>query len=134
MPLLGVNTTADTTNRLAVASEAILFNNSGYGVQVKVNKNVVGDTASFLFQTGWSGRAEIGTTGDDNFSFKVSADGSTWYTGLSLVVAAKGVPRLPNFTTGNLPSASTAGAGAMAYDTTLSKLVISDGSSWVAQT
>lgn len=75
---LGVNATADTTNRLAVASQASLFNHVGNGHQVKINKNAVGDTASFLFQTGFSGRAEFGTTGDDNFHLKVSPNGSSW--------------------------------------------------------
>ncbi len=132
--LMGVNTTADATNKLAVASAAVLFNNVGNGVQTKLNKNAAGDTASFLFQTNWSGRAEIGTCGNDNFSFKVSPDGSSWYTGMTFVSSASGVPKLPSFATGSLPSASTAGAGAMAYDTTLGKLVLSNGSAWVAQT
>lgn len=133
-PLVGVNATADSTNKLSVSSSAVLFNNVGNGTQVKLNKAAAADTASFLYQTNWSGRAEIGTCGDDNFSFKTSADGSTWVTGLSLVVAAKGVPKLPPFATGDLPAAATAGAGAIAYDTTLSKLVVSNGSAWVAQT
>jgi hypothetical protein len=132
--LLGVNTTADATNKLSVASAAVLLNNIGNGVQLKANKNAAGDTASVLWQTNWSGRAEVGTCGDDDFAFKGSADGSTWYTGLTLVVAAKSVPKLPSFTTANLPSAATAGAGAMAYDTTLGKLVVSNGTNWIAQT
>lgn len=134
MVLLGVNTAADSTNKLSVASEAVLFTNVGNGVQTKLNKAASGDTASFLFQTNWVGYAEIGLCGDNNFAFKTYDGSSTWYTGLTLVSGAKGVPKLPSFTTANLPSASTAGAGAMAYDTTLSKLVVSNGSSWVAQT
>jgi len=82
--MLGVNATADATNKLSVSSSAILFNNIGNGVQVKVNKHAAADTASFLFQTNWSGRAEIGTTGDDNFHFKVSADGSSWYDAIQI--------------------------------------------------
>ncbi len=81
---LGVNTTADATNKLAVSSDAVLFNHAGNGVQTKLNKNVAGDTASLLFQTNWSGRAEMGTTGDDDFHFKVSPDGSTWFEGLTI--------------------------------------------------
>jgi hypothetical protein len=131
--LLGVNTTADATNKLAVASAAVLQTNVGNGTQYKLNKNAAGDTASFLFQTNWTGYAEIGLCGDNNFSFK-TYDGSAWNTGLTLVSAAKGVPKLPSYTTANLPSASTAGAGAMAWDTTLTKLVVSNGSAWVAQT
>ncbi len=84
LALLGVNTTADTTNRLSVSSPATLLNHEGNGHQVKLNKNTVADTASFLFQTGFSGRAEIGLTGDDDFSFKVSPDGSAWNTALKI--------------------------------------------------
>jgi hypothetical protein len=43
-----------------------------------------GDTASLLFQTGWSGRAEMGTAGTDDFSIKVSSDGSSWHTALEI--------------------------------------------------
>lgn len=77
-PLVGVNATADATNKLSVSSAAILFNHIGAGTQVKVNKSALADTASILFQTGFSGRAEIGTTGDDSFHFKVSPDGTVW--------------------------------------------------------
>jgi hypothetical protein len=54
---------------------------------VKLNKNSAGDTASFLFQTGFSGRAEIGTTGDDLFHLKVSSNGSVWKDMLQLDAA-----------------------------------------------
>lgn len=82
--LLGVNATADATNKLAVKSPAVLLDNTGAGVQVKVNKNASGDTASFLFQDAYSGRAEIGCIGDDDFRFKVSPDGSAFNTALLL--------------------------------------------------
>jgi len=81
-PLIGVNATADTTNRLSVASAATLLNHEGAGHQVKINKANAADTASLLFQTGFSGRAEIGTTGNDRLSFKLSADGVTWRTAM----------------------------------------------------
>src|SRR3990170_6031808 len=48
---LGVNATADATNKLAVSTPAVLLNNAGAGIQVKVNKAAAADTASFLFQT-----------------------------------------------------------------------------------
>jgi Protein of unknown function (DUF2793) len=76
--VFGVNGTADATTRFAVSAAATLFNHAGAGHQHKINKNAAGDTASLLFQTGFSGRAEMGTTGDDDFHFKVSADGSAW--------------------------------------------------------
>ncbi len=81
---LGVNTGADSTNRLAVAGPATLLTHEGAGHQLKLNKNTETDTASLLFQTAWSGRAEMGTTGSDDFAIKVSNDGSTFFTGLSL--------------------------------------------------
>ncbi|HEY4115905.1 MAG TPA: DUF2793 domain-containing protein [Rhizomicrobium sp.] len=84
LPMLGVNATADSTNKLSVASAAVLFNNIGAGTQVKLNKATSGDTASLLMQNNFSGRAEIGLTGDDNFHFKVSPDGSTFYEALIL--------------------------------------------------
>ncbi len=78
VPLLGVNTTADTTNKFATKSAALLFDNIGNGVQAKLNKHAASDTASLLYQTNYSGRAELGLTGDDNFHLKVSPDGSAW--------------------------------------------------------
>jgi hypothetical protein len=75
---VGVNATADTTNRLAVAAAATLLNHAGAGHQLKINKASAGQTASLLYQTGFSGRAELGLAGDDDFYFKVSPDGSTW--------------------------------------------------------
>src|SRR5688572_23835124 len=64
---LGVNTTADSTNRLSVNSAAVLFNHNGTTSQVKVNKNATANTASHLFQVGFSGRAEFGLIADDDF-------------------------------------------------------------------
>lgn len=75
---VGVNTSADTTNRLSVSSDATLLNNAGSGHQLKLNKAGATDTASLLFQTGFSGRAEMGTAGSDAFFIKVSADGSSF--------------------------------------------------------
>jgi hypothetical protein len=37
-----------------------------------------------LFQTNFSGRAEIGLTGDDDFHFKVSPDGSNWLDAIAV--------------------------------------------------
>lgn len=94
LTILGLNTVADTTNRLAVAAEATLLTHEGAGHQVKVNKAGTGDTASLLYQTGFSGRAEMGLAGTDDFSIKVSADGTTWAEALR-VDAATGTATLP---------------------------------------
>jgi hypothetical protein len=94
-PLVGVNATADTTNRLAVASPATLFNHAGSGHQLKVNKSTSADTASLLYQTAFSGRAELGLSGDDNLHVKVSADGTTWWEAI-IVDRSTGAVTLPN--------------------------------------
>jgi len=79
---VGVNATADAANRLAVSSAATLLSHEGQGHQVKVNKATAADTASLLFQTGFSGRAEMGLAGNDSFSVKVSANGTAFVTAL----------------------------------------------------
>ena len=76
--------TADATNRLSINAPASLFNHAGAGHQVKLNKAAATDTGSFLFQTGFSGRAEFGLTGSDDFQIKVSGDGATWFNALQL--------------------------------------------------
>lgn len=82
IPGVGIATTSDDTNRLAVAAPASLFSHAGAGHQIKVNKAAAPDTASLLFQSGWTGHAEMGLAGDTAFSLKISADGSTWVTAL----------------------------------------------------
>lgn len=77
---LGIGSSSDATNKLTVASAAVLFNRGTDDIQVKLNKEAAADTASFLYQTGFSGRAEFGTIGDDDFTLKVSPDGSNFYT------------------------------------------------------
>ena len=92
---VGIATAHDATNRLAVASPASLFSHAGTGGhQMKLNKAAPGDTGSVLFQTGWSGRAEIGLAGSDDLAVKVSANGSLWNTALT-VAAGSGVVTLP---------------------------------------
>jgi len=93
-PLVGVNAAADSTNRLSVASAATLLNHEGAGHQAKINKANAADTASLLFQTGFSGRAEIGTTGNDDLQVKVSADGAIWREAL-IADRLTGAVRLP---------------------------------------
>jgi hypothetical protein len=91
---LGVSATPDATNRLSVSSAATLLNHAGAGHQLKVNKSAQASTASLVFQTDFSGRAEMGTMGSDDFAIKVSADGSAFVTGLS-IAAGTGQVTLP---------------------------------------
>ncbi|KAA0913272.1 DUF2793 domain-containing protein [Aquicoccus porphyridii] len=82
MERLGVNATADATNRLAVASDASLLSHDGSGHQLKVNKAAPGDTASLVFQSNWTGHAEMGLAGTNDWSIKVSPDGVSWVDAL----------------------------------------------------
>lgn len=91
---LGVNAASDTTNRLAVSSEATLLSHEGAGHQLKINKATTTDSASLLYQSNWSGRAEMGLAGNDNFSIKVSTDGITFTESLR-IDAATGAVALP---------------------------------------
>jgi Protein of unknown function (DUF2793) len=106
VPLVGINTTADTTNRLSVKSPASLFDNAGAGHQIKTNKAAATDTASLLYQTAYSGRAEMGLTGDDDFHVKVSADGSTWREAM-IVNRSTGSVSFPNSSLGSGSSTGT---------------------------
>ncbi len=82
VPRIGVSATPDATNRLSVSAPATLLSHAGTGHQVKVNKAAAADTASLMFQTGFAGRAEMGLTGNDDFTIKVSPDGTTFRNGL----------------------------------------------------
>lgn len=92
--LWGVNASADTTNRFAVAADASLFNHAGTDHRLKLNKASAARTASLLFQDDWSGRAEIGLAGDDQFRIKVSPDGASWTEAL-VVDRTSGLVTLP---------------------------------------
>ncbi len=94
LPGVGIGTSFDGTNRLAVASAAVLFTHAGAGQQVKLNKAAAGETASLLYQTGFSGRAEMGLAGSDDWSLKVSPDGTAWTTALT-TSASSGAVSLP---------------------------------------
>lgn len=94
IPQLGVNTTADVTNRLSVSSSAVLLNHGGSDMRLKVNKNAAANTATAVFQTGFSGRAEFGLAGDDNFRVKVSPDGTSWADAI-VIDKATGTVALP---------------------------------------
>lgn len=83
-PRLGINTTADDVNRLAVAAEASLLSHAGAGHQLKINKAGETDTAALLFQSNWTGHAEMGLAGQNGWSLKVSADGGSWTTALQV--------------------------------------------------
>lgn len=115
---LGVNTSPDEVNRLAVKTQAALFsyddvNSAVQDIRVNVNKAAAGATASLVFQSNWSGRAEMGLAGSDDFSFKVSADGVTFLTALE-IDGATGIvsePQKPVLAVGNVLTLSAVTGG-----------------------
>ncbi len=124
---VGINATADATNRLSLSSPATLLNNAGAGHQLKINKAAASDTASLLYQSAWSGRAELGLAGDDDFRFKVSPDGSAWREAI-VINRSTGVVTFP-FTT----FAGLVWRGAWATSTAyaVANVVRNNGSSYV---
>lgn len=113
--LLGINATADTNNRLTVKTDGVLLTyddvTPGNGdMRQSLNKADSTNTTSVLFQTDYSGRAEMGLAGQDDFSIKVSADGGTWTEALRVDGASGAVilPQTPGFASG-LPSGGTTG-------------------------
>lgn len=90
LPLLGVGTVADAENPFAAKVNKALWTarevtEGGDGdLRFTMNKETSANTTSVLFQSGYSGRAEIGLTGTDNLSVKVSPDGSTWHQAWSI--------------------------------------------------
>jgi hypothetical protein len=103
LSMLGVGTTADTTNRVSAklnnalwAAKTVAEGGDG-NLRYKMSKESAAKTLSLLMQDNYSGRAEIGLTGDDDFHFKVSPDGTTWYEGIQ-IAAATGAVTFPNTT------------------------------------
>lgn len=107
LPHIGINATADSTSRLTVSAPATLLNHAGSGHQLKINKATEVDTAALLFQTGFSGRAELGLAGNDAFALKLSANGSSWSSVLSAT------PSMLSIGAQQIPIATTSGQAAM---------------------
>lgn len=87
---LGVGATPDDYNRVSIRSSAVLLapDPDGTGdVRLVLNKATPAATSSLVFQSGWSGRAEIGLSGEDAVSLKVSEDGAVWREALKVVPA-----------------------------------------------
>lgn len=76
--LLSVNTDADSINKVALKADNVLIASESGDQRTTVNKNTTNNTASFQFKNNYSGRAEFGLIGSDDFSLKVSPDGSAF--------------------------------------------------------
>ena len=87
---LGIGTAADGSNPFSAKLNSALWAakyvaEGGSGdLRYTLNKEHDGNVLSLLMQSGWSGRAEIGLIGNDDFAIKLSPDGSTWVTGLAI--------------------------------------------------
>ncbi|GLI92053.1 DUF2793 domain-containing protein [Methylocystis echinoides] len=98
---LGVGTSADQNTPLAAKLNSALFTakriaEGGAGdLRLSLNKEGESRTVSQIYQSDYSGRAEVGLAGDDNFRIKVSADGAQWRDSL-VIDRATGAVSLPN--------------------------------------
>jgi hypothetical protein len=90
LALLGIGTEADAANPFAAKLNKALWSAKAVGeggdgdLRYTLNKEASGNVLSLLMQSGWSGRAEIGLTGDDDLRVKVSADGASWTEALAI--------------------------------------------------
>ena len=87
---LGVGTKADAANPFAAKLNKALWTALGAGeggdgdLRLTLNKASQTDVLSLLFQSNYSGRAELGLVGADDLTLKVSPDGSAWTQALSV--------------------------------------------------
>src|SRR5690606_21404334 len=87
---LGRNATADASNPSPASLTKALWTAppSGEGGdgdrRLPADKETAGDVLSLLCRSGYAGRAELGLIGGDDLTLKVSADGSTWLSALTV--------------------------------------------------
>lgn len=93
--MLGIGTTASADNPLSVSGANSLLTHAGTDHRLKINKANTTSTASIVFQSAWSGRAEIGLTGNNSLAFKVSANGAEWAEAVSMDPVRKAVSFAP---------------------------------------
>jgi Protein of unknown function (DUF2793) len=137
LALLGVGTTADSTNPLSAklnnalwVAKTVAEGGDGH-LRYKLSKESAAKTLSLLFQDNFSGRAEIGLTGDDDFHFKVSADGSIWLDAITIDRATAKIAANQGFTN---PTTTRAQLYAAPFDALAFNGMQLDGSGDVAQT
>jgi hypothetical protein len=98
---LGIGTQPDAANPFSASLNTALFAarspaDGGTGdIRLTLNRSASARTGSLLFQSAWSGRAELGLMGDDLFRIRSSADGAAWRDVLT-ADPATGAVRFPN--------------------------------------
>ena len=85
--------TADATNRFSINTPSLLLNHAGTSIDMTFNKNAAGNDATLSFKTGFSTRAIVGLAGSDDFTLKVSPNGSSFFEAFT-VARATGVMTL----------------------------------------
>jgi hypothetical protein len=84
VPRLGIGTTADAVNPFAAKIGKALWTaptvaEGGSGdLRYTLNKEGAANVLSLLFQSGYSGRAELGLAGSDDLAIRTSQDGVNW--------------------------------------------------------
>ncbi|MGO4388849.1 DUF2793 domain-containing protein [Microvirga sp. 2YAF29] len=97
---LGIGTLPDSLNRLSAKLNAALFSalsveEGGTGdLRFVLNKAGAANVLSQLYQRGFSGRAETGLVGSDDFSIRVSPNGAQWFDAM-VVDGSSGVASFP---------------------------------------
>ena len=81
-------------------------------------------TAAILFQTNFSGRAELGTLGNNNFALKVSGNGTSYTTALEVNATSAGVELFrPVLLTGQSSPPASPANGHLWHDSTRGQLM-----------
>jgi hypothetical protein len=97
---LGVGAAADAANPVVMRGNGMLLDASTQpgpdsgDVRLRMNRAAASDVCSLLFQTGYSGRAEIGLSAANALEVRVSPDGSSFATALA-VSPQTGIVRFP---------------------------------------
>ena len=117
-----------------------------------INKAGEDETASVLFQSNYSGRAEVGLVGNNDVGIKVSSDGQEFYELMRICGKTKrvgigvsepkaklhvsGVLKLSPQPRDGLPDPSSVGAGCIVYvgpqENDTGYFAFSDGNSWTS--
>lgn len=92
--LLGINASATQETRFGVSSNNSFLTHEGTNHRLSINKATEENTGSLIFKTNWTGHAEMGLVGNNDFSIKVTSDGVSWNDGL-VVASETGKVRFP---------------------------------------
>jgi len=82
---IGINTQPDSLHSLSVKGSRTLLDADTQGHRLKINKAETSETASLVFQNQYIGHAELGLTGDNKLHVKVSDDGQSYVTAMTVL-------------------------------------------------